>query len=401
MSLSIRLIFNQFEAQVFLCICTRYLCASIEFLTMQFYSLIIKSKKHETSDTVTLEFDVPAELHDTFLKYKQGQYITVKTAINGQELRRSYSMSSSPLEGRLAVTVKKVSGGAVSSWLHDTVKVGNALDVATPEGRFFVTLDADKRRTYYLFAAGSGITPLMSIAKATLEQEPMSTIFMLYGSRNEEQIIFREELDAMSERYAGQFFVEYVLSQPKKEGSGGLFGLFKKNSSNWSGKTGRVDAKSAERYLEENMPHGPETDCIYFICGPGNMAEAVETTIIGRGIEKKQIHTERFVNANHTPGAAPAPANADGGARLIVHLKGERIETVVPKGETILDTLVREKYDVPYSCTAGACSTCMAKVTSGKVAMDACYALDDDEVKAGYCLTCQARPETGEVEIVY
>ncbi len=368
---------------------------------MQFYSLFIKSKKHETSDTVTLELDIPTELHDTFLHYKQGQYITIKATVDGQELRRSYSMSSSPTEGRLAVTVKKVPGGAVSTWLHDTIKAGDALEVAPPEGRFFITLDADKRRTYYLFAAGSGITPLMSIAKTTLEQEPMSTIFMLYGSRNEEQIIFKDELDDMTQRYSGQFFVEYILSQPKKEGGGGLFGLFKKNSVNWSGKTGRVDAKSAERYLEENMPHGPETDCVYFICGPGDMAETVELTVIGRGIEKKQIHTERFVNAGHVPGAASAATASGAGTRLVAHLNGQRIETIVPKGETILDVLVREKYDVPYSCTAGACSTCMAKVTKGNVAMDACYALDDDEVKSGYCLTCQAKPTTDEVEIVY
>ncbi len=367
---------------------------------MQFYSLFIKSKKHETSDTVTLELEVPTELHDVFLLYKQGQYITIKASINGKELRRSYSMSSSPVEGILAVTVKKVPGGAASTWLHDTLKAGDSLEVAPPEGRFFITLNADKRRTYYLFAAGSGITPLMSIAKTTLELEPMSTIFMLYGSRNEEQIIFKDALDEMTQRYSGQFFVEYILSQPKKEG-GGLFGMFKKNSANWAGKTGRVDAKSSERYLEENMPHGPETDCAYFVCGPGDMAEAVELTLIGRGIEKKQIHTERFLNASHTPGESNGPAVPGGGARLVAHINGQRIETVVPKGDTILDVLVREKYDVPYSCTAGACSTCMAKVTKGKVDMDACYALDDDEVKAGYCLTCQAKPATDDVEIVY
>jgi ring-1,2-phenylacetyl-CoA epoxidase subunit PaaE len=368
---------------------------------MQFYNLFVKSKKQETSDTVTLEFDIPADVQDTFLSYKQGQYITIRTELNGHELRRSYSMSSSPLEKRLAVTVKKVSGGAVSTWLHDQVKVGDTLDIAPPDGRFYVTLDADKRRTYYLFAAGSGITPLMSIAKTTLEQEPMSTVFLLYGSRSEEQIIFKEELDHMSERYSGQFFVEHILSKPKKESSGGIMGLFKKSTSNWSGKTGRIDARSADRYLEENMPHGPETDCVYFICGPGDMAETVEKTIEARGIAKKQIHTERFVNAGHVPGEGPAPIANGSGARLIVTLRGERIETVIPAGQTVLDVLVREKYDVPYSCTAGACSTCMAKVVSGKVNMDACYALDDDEVKAGYCLTCQAKPATDTVEIVY
>jgi ring-1,2-phenylacetyl-CoA epoxidase subunit PaaE len=368
---------------------------------MQFYSLSINSKQQETQDTVTLEFAIPSELQDTFLSYKQGQYITIKATVKGQELRRSYSMSSSPLEKRLAITVKKVQNGAVSTWLHDTVQQGDQLEVSAPDGRFFVPLNADKRRTYYIFGAGSGITPLASIVKTTLEQEPMSTIFMLYGSRNEEQIIFRDELDKLSERYVGQLFVEHILSQPKKEGGGGLMGLFKKSSSNWNGKKGRVDAHTVEQYLEENMPHGPEADCVYFVCGPGDMAETVEKTIIARGIPTKQIHTERFLNATHVPGSEPANPVPGGGAHLVVHLKGQRIETVVPAGQTILDVMVREKYDVPYSCTAGACSTCMAKVLNGKVAMDACYALDDDEVKAGYCLTCQAKPDSGTVEITY
>ena len=232
-------------------------------------------------------------------------------------------------------------------------------------------------------------------------QSRCRAIFMLYGSRSEEQIIFRDALDQLSERYSGQFFVEHILSQPKKEGGGGLLGMFKKSSSNWNGKIGRVDARNTDRYLEENMPHGPETDCVYFVCGPGNMAEIVEQAIELRGVPKKQIHTERFVNASHVPGEVPANAPTGGGARLIVNLKGQRIETVVPAGQTILDVLVREKYDVPYSCTAGACSTCMAKVTTGKVGMEVCFALDDDEVNAGYCLTCQAKPETDVVEIVY
>lgn len=365
---------------------------------MQFHELSIKSKKQETPDTVTLELDIPSELEGVY-SYKQGQYVTLKHQYQGRELRRSYSMSSSPRDNKLAITVKKVKGGIVSSFLHDQLKVGDKLEVGTPEGRFYVALDANKRRTYYLFGAGSGITPLASIIKTTLEAEPMSTIFLLYGSRNEEQIIFREELDNLSQRYSGQLFVEHILSQPVK-GSGGLLGMFKKSSSNWNGKTGRISAQAVERYLEENMPHGPESDCVYFICGPGDMTDAVEKAILDRHIDPKQIHAERFVNATHVPGEVTGPV-AEGGARLIVHLRGEKIETIVPTGQTILDVLVREKYEVPYSCTAGACSTCMAKVVSGKVKMDACYALDDDEVKAGYCLTCQAKTDSDTVEITY
>lgn len=366
---------------------------------MQFNDLKIKSKVQETADTVTIELDIPGELAAAY-EYRQGQYVSVRHEHQGRELRRSYSMSSSPLDGRLAITVKKVKGGVVSSFLHDTVQAGDTLSVSTPEGRFNVALDPEKRRTYYLFAAGSGITPIMSILKTTLEREPMSTIFLLYGSRNEEQIIFREALDHLSQRYSGQLFVEHILSQPVKSG-GGLFGMFKKSSDNWKGKKGRINASVTATFLEDNMPYGPESDCIYFVCGPGDMADQVEQALKERLIPASQIHSERFLNAHHVPGEIAPGAPTEGGARLIVHLRGERFETSVPAGQTILDVLVREKRDAPYSCTSGACSTCMARVLDGKVKMDACYALDADEVKAGYCLTCQAKPETDSVEITF
>jgi len=366
---------------------------------MDFFELKIKSKTTETPDTVTIELDIPDELRDLFT-YKQGQHLTFRFNFDGRELRRSYSMSSSPLENRLAVTVKKVSGGRASTFLHDQAKVGDTLEIAAPDGRFFTELNPDKRRTYYLFAAGSGITPLMSIIKTTLEAEPMSAIFLLYGSRNEESIIFRDELDRLSERYVGQLHVEHVISQPRKESTGGgLFGVFKKSTTNWQGKIGRITGRIANAFLDDNMAHGPESDCIYFVCGPGDMADSIKASLLGRAIPAKQIHSEYFVNATHTPG--DIAEGASGGKRVIVHLKGERIEMPVPEGATILDVLVKAKYDPPYSCTAGACSTCMAKLINGKVKMDACYALDDEEVKAGYILTCQSHLETEVVELTY
>ncbi|MBK9338450.1 MAG: ferredoxin--NADP reductase [Lewinellaceae bacterium] len=366
---------------------------------MHFHTLTISKITPETPDTVTLEFQIPEDLQDSFA-YKQGQHVTIRHEIGGHEIRRSYSMSSSPLETRFAVTVKKVAGGQMSVFLHDTAKPGDTLEVAPPDGRFFVKLDPDKRRTYYIFGAGSGITPLMSILKTTLEAEPMSAIFLLYGSRDEESIIFRDELERLSERYTGQLHVEHILSRPKKEAAGSFLGLFKKYTSNWNGKTGRIDGRAVTTFLDENFPHGPEADCQYFACGPGNMTDTVKNTLLARGIPEKQVHTEHFVNATHIPGEFSATPGGSG-TRLIVHLNGKRIETTVPAGATILDVMVKEKHDAPYSCTAGACSTCMAKVLSGKVKMDACYALDDEEVKAGYCLTCQAHPETDVVEISY
>ncbi|HRI60518.1 MAG TPA: ferredoxin--NADP reductase [Saprospiraceae bacterium] len=369
---------------------------------MEFHALKIKQITPETADTVTIELELPEHLRDAFA-YKQGQHITVRIQEGDHELRRSYSMSSSPLEkNRLAVTVKKVRGGHVSVFLHDSLKPGDTLDIAAPEGRFYVPLDPEKRRTYYFFGAGSGITPLMSIIKTTLESEPMSSIFLLYGSRNEESIIFRDELERLSERYTGQLHVEHVISQPKKESSGGgLFGIFKKTTMNWLGKTGRITKKVANEFIDENLARGPESDCFYFICGPGDMTDTVKAALIGRGIEAKQIHTEHFVNAKHIPGEFADSGASGDGKRVIVHLKGQKVEIVVPPGATILDVLVKEKFDPPYSCTAGACSTCMAKLLNGKVSMEVCYALDDEEVKAGYILTCQSHPETDVVELTY
>lgn len=369
---------------------------------MEFYPLKIKQITPETSRAVTIEFEVPEELRQTFV-YKQGQYLTVRLHLDGHELRRSYSMSSSPLEHRLAVTVKKVAGGQVSTYLHDQAQVGDTLELAAPDGRFYTPLDPEKRRTYYLFGAGSGITPLMSVLKTILEAEPMSSVFLLYGNRDEENIIFRETLEGLAERYSGQLSVEHILSQPKKEpGSGGLLGMFKKTTTLWQGKTGRIDARAVAAFLEENPPHGPASDCEYFLCGPGGLPETVKAALLGQGIDTKQIHSEHFANAHHVPGEnIPAALPGAGGKRIIVHLKGQRIEAAVPDGATILDVLVKEKYDAPYSCTSGACATCMAKVLQGKVKMDVCYALEDDEIKAGYCLTCQSHPETEVVELTY
>lgn len=370
-------------------------------MVVEFHKLTIREKRRETEDTVSLILEVPPELKDEFA-YTQGQYLTLKFQINGEELRRAYSMSSSPLEDELAVTVKRVPGGMASSHIHAHIREGEVIEVMPPQGRFFSELREDQRKTYYLFGAGSGITPLMSILKTVLEREPKSHVFLLYGNRDEENIIFKEQLDQLQKRYAGQLEVEHILSRPKRhKPKSGLSGLFSRGVMTWTGKVGRIDAAVARTFIEAHPPRGDEAE--YFICGPGDMNLQLERSLQAQGIDKANIHVEHFSNiVPGEAGKAPAsPTKEPDMARVEVTLDGEQIDVYVPKGKTVLDVLLDEGYDPPYSCTAGACSTCMAKVLQGSVTMDTCLALDEEEVQEGYILTCQSHPTSEALKITY
>jgi ring-1,2-phenylacetyl-CoA epoxidase subunit PaaE len=358
----------------------------------QFYSLSVSQVTQETPDTVSVSFEIPNHLSDIF-KYSQGQYLTLRFEVNGKEERRAYSMSSSPIEKDLTVSVKRVKKGIVSNYIADKIAVGDKVEVMPPQGRFFTKLNGDHRKSYYFIAAGSGITPIFSIIKTILEEEPQSFVHLIYGNRNEESIIFKQKLDVLQTRYANQITVEHILSQPKREKSSGLMSFLSKGTLTWQGAVGRINEDVLDKWLAEN----PCTTKLaeYFICGPSEMINKAEAALLGNGVSEKNIHVEYFSSAATTQGSNLA------GAKLTVLLGGESIDVKITDKQTILDALLAMKKDAPYSCTSGACSTCMAKVTKGTVKMDACYALDDDEVKAGYILTCQAHPTSEEVVIDY
>ena len=359
-----------------------------------FHALTVSELRPETDQALTVVFRPTAAQAEHF-NYRAGQYLTLRFFVGGQEQRRAYSMCSAPHEDELAVTVKRVRNGLVSNYVADQLRVGDTVDVMPPQGRFLLEPDPAARRDIYLFGAGSGITPLMSILRTVLEQEPKSHVYLLYGNRDEDSVIFGAELDHLAERYAGQLTVEQTLSRPKRERAGGLRGFFGGTTTAWPGRTGRIDRRNAGEFLRQHPGTGTRKEA--FLCGPGRMIEEAEAALLGHGFLRDQIHQERFAATKKDRAASPEGGAA--GAEVLVKLGSDEVPVSVGAGQTILDALLADGQTPPYSCLSGACSTCMARVEKGGVRMDACYAIDDEEIAKGYILTCQAHPTTPEVTV--
>lgn len=360
-----------------------------------FHSLKIETITQETKDAISIQFHIPQELKKDY-EFTQGQYITLRFFINDKEHRRAYSMCNSPLEGGIKVTVKRISNGLISNFINNNLKVGDYVEVMTPQGKFFNTLDASKTRQYYLFAGGSGITPLLSIAKTVLETEVKSKVCLFYGNNDEDSIIFKDVLESMSNKYNGQFVVEHILQNPIQHKKSGISGFFGAKNIHWNGLIGVPDANQVNRFLQRNFS---DSESFYFVCGPSAMMNGIEQLLTNQNIEKSKIFLERFssIGAETKPITVSATTNVG----VVVHLDKKTIDVQLEGTETILEALIRMKKNPPFSCMSGSCSTCMAKLKQGTVKMDSCFVLDEEEINSGLILVCQSRPTSEFVEISF
>jgi len=355
----------------------------------KFYPLKVLDVKKETKNATSIAFDVPYALYDTF-HYKPGQYLTLKFNLDGEDVRRSYSLCSSPvLEEPLRIGVKRVKDGLVSNHINDNLKVGDTVEVMPPDGRFFADVKKDSYKTYYLFSAGSGITPILSILRTVLFTEARSYVRMIYGNRSQDSIMFNSELNALQEQYSDRFILEHILSRPKSNWSD-----LWKTSKAQSYRKGRVDTDAVKWFINEYPPYAQ--NAAYYICGPGTMIANTKNALNAIDVPNERIFIERF-------GGSPSKTIIDGvdHAKLIAHLNNERIEVSMPKGKTVLRTLIDAGKEPPYSCEGGVCSTCICKLTSGKIHMKNNLALSDKAVEQGYILSCQSIPLTESIEIEY
>ena len=352
-------------------------------MTPKFHRLRIAELRRETPEAVSLRFEVPPELARDYA-FVQGQHVTLRTHLDGQEVRRSYSICAGVDDGELRIAIKKVPDGLFSSYANAQIRAGDAIDVLTPEGRFQTLLDPHNSKHYAAFAAGSGITPVLSLIKTTLRREPRSRFTLAYGNRRLASTMFQETLEDLKDRYLGRFTLYNLFSREEQEVE-----LF----------NGRLDGAKVKAFADTLLP--VETIDEAFVCGPGAMLDEIQAALRELGMPAERIHLERF----GVPSAGPAHHSEPGDAphaRVTVVLDGVRREVEFRRDDSsILEAALRAGLDLPYSCRGGMCCTCRARVLDGKVRMDKNYSLERRDLDAGFVLTCQSHPLTERVIISY
>jgi ring-1,2-phenylacetyl-CoA epoxidase subunit PaaE len=345
----------------------------------KFYSLDIEDLKQETRDTIVVTFAVPVDLRQQFA-FIQGQHLTLRAVVNGEDLRRSYSICSGVQDGNIRVAIKRTPGGQFSSWANDTLEAGMAIDVMPPMGHFNLPLSPDNHKRYLAFAAGSGITPMLSIIKTTLAVEPESTFTLVYGNRASSSVIFREELAELKDLYQTRLNLVYVMSREQQDVE-----LF----------NGRIDREKCEQLFERWITVADHDAA--FVCGPEAMMHEVSDALKAHGMAPEAIKVELFAASipkkQHVARARSVADVQECEVTLVID-GNHSVFTMNRDTESVLDAGLKQGIDIRYSCKGGVCSTCRCKVLEGKVEMDANYALEDYEIARGFVLSCQAFPIT-------
>jgi ring-1,2-phenylacetyl-CoA epoxidase subunit PaaE len=363
-----------------------------------FHPLRVASVEPVTDDSVAITFEVPEDLEEDYA-FTQGQHLTIRTELAGDDVRRSYSICSPAGSGLLRVAVKRLPGGAFSEHALDVLRPGDVLDVMTPSGRFFTELDPAHRKHYVCVAAGSGITPILSIVATTLAAEPHSSVTLVYANRTHRSVMFLEEVEDLKDSHPDRFQLLHVLSREPQEVE-----LF----------SGRLDVDRMGRILEGVVP--PDTVDEWFLCGPHLMVSDLRKLLISEGVPKKAIHAEIFhvepsgvprrtvrpVPRPGTDGTDATGETGDPGARVRITLDGRTSSfRLRADGPAVLDAALAVRADAPFACKGGVCGTCRAKVLEGSVEMETNWALEPDEVGRGYVLTCQSHPTTETLVLDY
>ena len=351
----------------------------------EFHNLKVADIYKETEDTSVVTFDVPADLQEEF-KFTQGQHLTLKTDINGEDVRRSYSLCSSPLDNKWQVAVKLINEGKFSTYINEILKQGDNIEVMAPSGKFGVPVKPLESKNYLFFAAGSGITPVLSMVKAHLAQEPNATCKLFYVNKTAKSIIFKEELEQLRNKYFGRFEIFYFLTKEKRD-----IELF----------NGRFDDEKM-KVLTNTFIDIPDTNDV-FLCGPEKMVNYVSDYLIDAGLPKENVHFELFVTGLSEEDIKRAERlskqNVEGVEITIVDGGKEFSFTMTKEYDNILDAALGAGADLPFACKGGVCSTCKCEVKEGHVEMKINYALDEKEVSQNLVLSCQAVPTTDKVVV--